>query len=156
MASHNEYSLPREYRRFLADLFCKKGIADYTEQIRKLEEVCECSPSQARAIMTGRRDLSGQRTGNGLNKYAALAHYFSISVGEFIALNSEYEAIRGPRRKQQKRLNIVVQTLSQCLSMRCDRKIKRRDGTCKSRLDTPISSRSSVCVYTHTRIAGVN
>ena len=29
-------------------------------------------------------------------------------------------------------------------------KIKRRDGTCKSRLDTPISSRSSVCVCTRT------
>lgn len=99
MASHNEYSFPREYRHYLADLFCKKGITDYTEQIRKLAEVCECSANHARSIMAGKRDLSGQRTGNGLNKYAALAYYFSISVEEFIALNSEYEAIRGPRRK---------------------------------------------------------
>ena len=49
--------------------------------------------------MAGKRDFSGTRTGNGLNKYAALAHCFSISVDEFVAMDSEYRANRGPRRK---------------------------------------------------------
>lgn len=99
MANHNEYSFPKEYRHYLADLFCKSGIADYTEQIRKLAEVCECSAGHARSIMAGKRDFSGTRTGKGLNKYAALAHCFSISVDEFVALDSEYRENRGPRRK---------------------------------------------------------
>jgi hypothetical protein len=99
MARHDENSLPKEYRHYLADLFCKKGISDYTEQIIELTKICECGRGHARGIMRGNRDLSGTRTGNGLNKYAALAHYFSLSVEDFIALNSEYETIRGPRRK---------------------------------------------------------
>lgn len=99
MASHNEYSFPKEYRHYLAELLCKNGIADYTEQIRKLAEVCECSANHARSIMAGKRDFSGTRTGNGLNKYAALAHCFSISVDEFVAMDSEYRANRGSRRK---------------------------------------------------------
>ena len=66
MANHNEYSFPKEYRHYLADLFCKSGIADYTEQIRTLAEVCECSAGHARSIMAGKRDFSGTRTGKGL------------------------------------------------------------------------------------------
>ncbi len=99
MGLHDEYSLPREYRHYLADLFCKKGIVDYTEQIRKLAEVCVCSRNHARGVMAGKRDLSGTKTANGSNKYEALAHFFGISVDEFVALDSQYRADRGPRRK---------------------------------------------------------
>lgn len=99
MGIHDEYSLPREYRHYLADLFCKIGISDYTEQIRKLAEVCKCSAGHARGIMAGKRDFSGTKTGNGMNKYAALAHCFSISVDEFVSLDSEYRDNRGSRRK---------------------------------------------------------
>ena len=99
MRNHTPASLPREYRHYLADLFHKKGITDYTEQCLILAELLKCSGSHARCIMNGKRDLSGTRTGDGMNKYAVLAHYFSMPVDELIAMDSEYRAMRGPRRK---------------------------------------------------------
>ena len=60
MASHNEYSFPKEYRHYLAELLCKNGIADYTEQIRKLAEVCEVLPIMQGALWQAKEISAGQ------------------------------------------------------------------------------------------------
>lgn len=99
MTKHTTYPLPREYRHYLADLFCEKGITERSEQRKILMVLLCCSEKYAGRIMNGGRDLSGTRTGNGMNKYSVLAHYFSIPVDEFIALDTEYRATRGPRGK---------------------------------------------------------
>lgn len=82
------------YRHYLDELFCQRGITDYTEQCRALSEILQCKRSHARRIMNGNRDLSGTRTGTGLNKYAALARYFSITVDELVKLDTDFRLAR--------------------------------------------------------------
>ena len=99
MAMHYPYHHPREFRHYLEDLFNKKGIVDFADQVMILAKLLECSKSHARRIMNGGRDLSGTRTGAGLNKYAVLAQFFSIPADQLATLDYEYRCSRGARRK---------------------------------------------------------